>query len=235
MYGFLPWIQSTTTVRDLSTEAALGPGQVINALQSAFSFRGSAEKERLGLMFDVAYNQLGASPSRSGPRGLVNLESDLTTSTGVYDLALRWRFGDREGAIGRPGSWSVVPYAGMRMVQVRLDVGAQITRYAPFSLGPERLASLDHNWVQPMVGTQASLFVSPRLRLFARGDIGGFGLAGSDDLSGNAQVGFGYAVGNNTDLNLSWRYLGLRWANGNGSNGFSLDQNGVEVGVKFFF
>jgi hypothetical protein len=48
-------------------------------------------------------------------------------------------------------------------------------------------------------------------------------------------VGFGYAVGNNTDLNLSWRYLGLRWANGNGSNGFSLDQNGVEVGVKFFF
>jgi hypothetical protein len=235
LYGFLPWIQSTTTLRDLETDAALGPGQVINVLESAFSFRGSAEKDRLGLLFDVAYNQLGANPSRSGPRGLVNLDTDLTATTGVYDLAFRWRFGDREGAIGRPGQWSVVPYAGMRMVQARLDVGIQVTRFAPFSLGPERLGSLDHTWVQPMVGTQASLFLSPRLRLFARGDVGGFGLAGAEDLSGNAQLGFGYAVGNNTDLNLSWRYQGLRWSNGRGNNGFSLDENGVEVGVKFFF
>lgn len=236
LYGFLPWIQSTTTIRDLDTDAALGPGQVINLLQSAFSFRGSAEKEHLGLLFDVAYNQLGANPSRSGPRGLVNLDTELTALTGIYDLALRWRFGDRESAIGQPGRWSVIPYAGMRMVQARLDVAAQITRFAPLSLGPERLGSLDHNWVQPMVGTQASLFLSPRLRLFARGDIGGFGLAGAEDLSGNAQVGFGYAVGNNTDLNLSWRYQGLRWSNGaERSNGFNLSENGVEVGVKFFF
>jgi hypothetical protein len=123
----------------------------------------------------------------------------------------------------------------MRMVQARLDVGAQLTRNGPFSLGPERLASLDHTWIQPVVGTQASLFLSPRLRLFARGDIGGFGLAGAEDLSGNAQVGFGYAVGNNTDLNLSWRYQGLRWSNGTASNGLTLDENGVELGVKFFF
>ncbi|MEB3362099.1 MAG: hypothetical protein VKI42_08270 [Synechococcaceae cyanobacterium] len=236
LYGFLPWIQSTTTIRDFDTQAALGPGQVINVLQSAFSFRGSAEKDQLGLLFDVAYNQLGANPSRSGPRGLVNLDTELTATSGIYDLAMRWRFGDRESAIGQPGRWSVIPYAGMRLVQARLDVAAQVTRFAPFSLGPERLGSLDHTWVQPMVGTQASLFLSPRLRLFARGDIGGFGLAGAEDLSGNAQVGFGYAVGNNTDLNLSWRYQGLRWSNGaERSNGFSLDENGVEVGVKFFF
>lgn len=236
LYGFLPWIQSTTTIRDFDTEAALGPGQVINVLQSAFSFRGSAEKDQLGLLFDVAYNQLGANPSRSGPRGLVNLDTDLTALSGIYDLAMRWRFGDRESAIGQPGRWSVIPYAGMRLVQARLDVAAQITRFAPFSVGKERLGSLDHTWVQPMVGTQASLFLSPRLRLFARGDIGGFGLAGAEDLSGNAQVGFGYAVGNNTDLNLSWRYQGLRWSNGaERSNGFNLDQNGVEMGVKFFF
>jgi hypothetical protein len=235
LYGFLPWIQSTTTIRDFETDAALGPGQVINFLQSAFSLRGSVEKDRLGLMVDVLYSQLGASPSKSGLRGRVNLDTDLTAINGFYDLALRWRLGDREVAIGRPGRWSVVPYAGLRMVQARLDVGAQVTRNGPFSLGPERLATLDHTWVQPVVGTQASLFLSPRLRLFARGDIGGFGLAGAEDLSGNAQVGFGYAVGNNTDLNLSWRYQGLRWSNGTASNGLTLDENGVEMGVKFFF
>lgn len=236
LYGFLPWIQSTTTIRDLETDAALGPGQLLKALQGTYSFRGSVEKERLGLLLDVAYNQLGDEPSRSGPRGLVKLDTDLSSITGVYDLALRWRFGDRESAISRPGRWSVIPYAGMRMVKTRLDVAAQLTRNGPFSLGVERLGSLDRTWVQPVLGTQATMFLSPRLRLFARGDIGGFGLAGAEDLSGNAQVGLGYAVGNNTDLNVSWRYQGLRWSNGaERSNGLSLDQNGVEMGVKFFF
>jgi hypothetical protein len=236
LYGFLPWIQSTTSIRDFDTEAALGLGQVLNALQSTYSFRGSVEKDRLGMLMDVSYNQLGAQPSRSGPRGLMSLDTDLSAITGVYDLALRWRFGDRESAISRPGRWSVIPYAGMRLVQTRLDVAAALSRNGPFSLGVQRLGSLDQTWVQPLLGTQATLFLSPRLRLFARGDIGGFGLAGGEDLSGNAQVGVGYAVGNNTDLNLSWRYQGLRWSNGaERSNGFSLDENGFEMGVKFFF
>ena len=152
LYGFLPWIQSTTTIRDLDTEAALGPGQALNVLESAYSFRGSLEKDRLGLLMDVAYNQLGAEPSRSGPRGQVTLNTDLGAITGVYDLALRWRFGDRESAIGRPGHWTVIPYAGMRMVQTRLDVTAQLTGNVPFRLGVERLGSLDRTWVQPEIG-----------------------------------------------------------------------------------
>jgi len=69
----------------------------------------------------------------------------------------------------------------------------------------ERQGDFGRTWAQPLLGMQASVFVSPKLRLFARGDIGGFGLSGDKDLSGNAQVGLGYAVGNNTDLNLSWQ------------------------------
>ncbi len=42
----------------------------------------------------------------------------------------------------------------------------------------------------------------------------GFGLAGGEDLSGNAQVGLGYAVGNSTQINLSWRCLGIAFDNG---------------------
>jgi hypothetical protein len=46
----------------------------------------------------------------------------------------------------------------------------------------------------------------------------------------------GYALGNNTDLNVSWRYQGIAWNNGaTRSTGFSTDQNGIEIGLKFFF
>jgi hypothetical protein len=87
-----------------------------------------------------------------------------------------------------------------------------------------------------LLGTQATVFLSPRLRAFGRADIGGFGLGGAQDLSGNAQLGLGYAVGNSTDLNLSWRYMGIAYDNGaSRPNGFASYQNGVEVGLKFFF
>ena len=49
-------------------------------------------------------------------------------------------------------------------------------------------------------------------------------------------MGLGYAIGNNTDINLSWRYLGIAYGNGaNQGNSFDTYQNGVELGVKFFF
>jgi hypothetical protein len=77
---------------------------------------------------------------------------------------------------------------------------------------------------------------SRRLQLFARADIGGFGLSGSDDLSGNAQLGLAYAVGNSTQLRLSWRYFGINYNNGGSpDNGFSSYQNGLEAGVKVLF
>jgi hypothetical protein len=117
-------------------------------------------------------------------------------------------------------------------MKLGLDLSLEGPRNRGFS------ASRDYGitWAQPLIGTQASLFLSPKLRIFARGDIGGFGLSGDKDLSGNAQVGLGYAIGNNTDLNLSWRYLGIAYGNAaNRGNSFDTYQNGVELGVKFFF
>ncbi len=71
---------------------------------------------------------------------------------------------------------------------------------------------------------------------FAWGNIDGFGLSGDKDLSGNAHVGLGYAIGNNTDLNFSWSYLDIAYGNAaNRGNSFDACQNGIESGVKFFF
>ena len=236
LYGFLPWVQSSTTVRGFEAETDLSPGQVLQKLQFAFSARASVEKQRLGLLLDAAYNQLGAEPSRTTRRGLLTGSAELTSVTGVYDLAVRWRLGERESAIGRPGQGWLIPYAGVRLVQARLDVSAELQGKGPLAFRLQRQGSLERTWAQPLLGLQGSLFVAPRLRLFARGDLGGFGLAGAEDLSANAQAGLGYAIGNNTDLNLSWRYQGIRWNNGaQRDTGFSSDQNGMELGVKFYF
>ena len=235
LYGFAP-IQSigTTTINGFSTDTDLSLGDVLSKLKWTSSIRGSIENERIGLLTDLSYVKLGQSNATTGRRGLLTGQAEVTAVQGIYDLALRYRFGDRETAVGQPGQFSVIPYAGIRIIDAQLDVSAQVDVGSVISF--QREGSFGRTWVQPLIGTQATVFLSPRLRAFARADIGGFNLSGSDDLSGNAQIGLGYAIGNSTDLNISWRYLGLDYNNGDTpDSGFSSYQNGVEIGLKFFF
>ena len=108
----------------------------------------------------------------------------------------------------------MIPYAGLRLVDAGLGVDAQLRGNGPLGLQLQRQGDLNRTWVQLLIGSQATLFLTDRLRAFGRADIGGFGLGGAEDLSGNAQLGLGYAVGNSTDLNLSWRNVGLAYDNG---------------------
>ncbi|MEX0588427.1 MAG: hypothetical protein WD136_04145 [Cyanobium sp.] len=240
LYGFAPIRTTGTTtvpIRNTSftTDTDLSLGDALSKLKWATSIRGSVENDRIGLLTDLSYVKLGDYGSTTGQRGIFTGKAEVTAVQGIYDLALRYRFGDRETAIGKPGQFSVIPYAGIRIVDAQLDVSAQV-RGSGGLLNFQREGSFGRAWVQPLVGTQATVFLSPKLRAFARADIGGFGLSGSEDLSGNAQIGLGYAVGNNTDLNISWRYFGIDYNNGeNPEGGFSSYQNGVEIGLKFFF
>lgn len=236
LYGFAP-LRTTgeTTVRGFSTETDLSLGEALPLLEFGMALRASVERDRLGLLTDLSYVRLGAERTRTietpGPGGLSG-RGELTTIQGVYDVALRYRFGEREAAIGRAGHFSVIPYAGIRIVQAELGVLADLNDGRLVKEG-----TLDRVWVQPLLGTQAGVFVSPRLQLFARADVGGFGLSGSQDLSGNAQLGLAYAVGNNTQLRISWRYFGIAYNNGEtpDDNGFTSNQNGIELGLKVLF
>ena len=232
IYGFAP-LRTTgdTTVRGFKVESDVTLGEALPLLEFGAALRGSVEHERLGLLTDLSYVRLGAEKVRTGRYGVFSGSGELTTIQGLYDLAVRYRFGDRETAVGRPGQFSVIPYAGLRLVQAELGVSAELLNGRQQPEG-----ALDRTWVQPLLGTQAGVFLSPRLQLFARADIGGFGLSGSDDLSGNAQLGLAYAMGNSTQLRLSWRYFGINYNNGGSpDNGFSSYQNGLEAGVKVLF
>jgi hypothetical protein len=221
----------------------VGLGSILEHLTDIFSLRGSVEYNRIGFQTDLSYVGLGGQTARNFKRTRRffpdlpvpkrTLKTEVATTQGIYDFALRYRFGERERAISTPGAVTVIPYAGVRV----LDLGVETT--STFE-GPLALRSRDFSFgtpiVQPLLGLQGQVFVTPRLRLFARGDLGGFGTNGDVDMSGNAQVGVGYAIGNSTQLDLSWRYLYLARDNGETPNAaYTIDQNGIEVGVKFFF
>ena len=240
LYGPVPLrLDTTTTVvtqnnRSVTTEAVLNLGQVLDNLQWITAVRGSVEKGRWGVLTDLSYTKLGQEDGATTPNGLLTGRASVNVSQGIYDLAVRYRFGEPEAAVGTPGQFSLIPYAGIRVIDAQMDVAAQVDLGNILSV--QRQGNFGRTWAQPLLGTQASLFLSPRLRAFARADIGGFGLGGAKDLYGDAQIGLGYAVGNSTDLNISWRYFGVDYNNGdNPDSGFSSYQNGLEIGLKFFF
>jgi len=235
-YGYLPWVQGTTTIRGFQAETTLAPGQALNLLQSAFSARASAETDRVGLLVDVAYTQLGAERAITSQRGRFTGSAEVPAINGVYDLALRYRLGEPEAAVAKTGNWWLIPYAGVRVIQARLGVDAEVVGNSGRGFQWQSEGTVQRTWSQMLLGTQAAVFLTPTVRLFARADVGGFGLAGDQDLSGNAQAGVGFAIGNNTSLNVSWRYLGLAYNNGNQrATGFTSNQNGIEMGLKFYF
>lgn len=233
LYAPLPFsLDTTTTINGRSTEAQLNLGDVFSALKWTSSLRASVEKGRLGFLTDLSYTKLGEEASQSIPVvGSISttVNANVEASQGIYDFAVRYRFGDPESALGQRGQFSVIPYAGVRVIDANLDVSVQAG-----SAGVN--GNFGRTWAQPLLGTQATVFLAPRLRAFARADIGGFGISGSRDLSGNAQVGLGYAIGNSTDLNISWRYFGIDYNNGDSpDSGFTSFQNGLEIGLKVFF
>lgn len=292
LYGFLP-LRTTnqTTIGGFTAESTLTLGQLLEVLTGTFSFRGSVEHGRLGLLTDISYVSLGQqtafvrsrdriklgdgrilsglealrSRERQGERlgkrlqrlGEVQRErgaiaaklarrlrgegqvtssfrTELSGEQGIYDLALRYRLGARESAVAEPGTVTVIPYAGIRLLDVGMNIDSSL------SIDGFRERAVARSWgspqAQPLLGTQAQVFVAPRLRLFARGDAAGFGISGNDSFSANAQVGVGYAIGNSTQLDLSWRYLHMAANNGKDpENAYVIGENGLELGLKFFF
>lgn len=298
LYGFLPLkVTNRTTIEGFTAETNLSLGQLLEALTSTFSVRGSIEHGRLGLLADLSYvnlqnqtaiersrdrfrvgdgrvlggletyRRITSEEGRADRRGRIverlkdlgevdrqrgelaarlaarergsgsvtrSFRTEVGTEQGIYDVALRYRLGARESAVADPGTVTVIPYAGIRI----LDVGMSIDSLLSSSRGRQVAVAraFGSPVVQPLLGTQAQVFVAPRLRLFARGDAAGFGISGADSYSANAQVGLGYAVGNSTQIDLSWRYLHMAADNGRQRpSAYVVGENGIELGLKFFF
>ncbi|WP_255110393.1 hypothetical protein [Synechococcus sp. RedBA-s] len=104
VYGFLP-LRTTvsTSVRGLTADLDLD--QVLRPLTMAADVRGQE--------------------GRTSPDGIRRLDSSLNNIQGINNLAARYRFGDREEAIAKAGSFSVIPYAGVRFVDMRYDLDVQ--------------------------------------------------------------------------------------------------------------
>jgi len=225
---------STVTANDFQGRTQLPPGQLRKLLEFIGSVRGSIERENLGLMIDAAYVRLGSQFSTNIAGGLFTGEGRISLSLGVYDAAVRYRFGIPEADARESGTATVVVYAGVRVIDLWADIDAEVK--GPFGYEMKDKGEVERVWAQPLIGVSGSVVLLPNLRVFARADAGGFGLEGLQDCSGNAQLGLGYALCPSLQTNLSWRYRRLAWKSfDEPTYGFTNDQKGFDLGQNFWF
>ena len=176
-----------------------------------------------------------------------DLDLDVEANQTIVDLAFRYR----GGAIQKPrmekGSSSFLGVFGARIIDANIRTNLTLKKKATVTVEGQRLnreftreleeasnSSYGNTWVQPMLGVFGTYAISEDWQAFAYLDAGGFGLSGEQDLSGTAQVGIAYALGNSAQASLSYKYFGLDYAGG-GGNSYSVNQSGVNLGLRWLF
>ena len=176
-----------------------------------------------------------------------DLDVDVDANQTIVDLAFRYR----AGAIQKPrmekGSTSFIGLLGARVIDANINTswsvrnestvsveGRVVSRENTRELERASSESFGNTWVQPLIGAFGTYAISEDWQAFAYLDAGGFGLSGEQDLSGTAQAGIAYALGNSAQISLSYKYFGLDYAGG-GGNAYSVDQSGVNLGLRWLF
>ena len=180
------------------------------------------------------------------------IDLDTTFNQTVVDLAARFR----AGAIAKPrmeaGDVSFVGLIGARIVDATMDVDVEFendveyksTSNRPGVLIPKEAKakferdwdeSWSNTWVSPLIGMQTTYAFSDQWQAFLYLDAAGFGVSGRRDLSGTAQAGISYTLGNSTQLSLGYKYWGLDFAGHGSDDHYDVTQHGVNLGLRLFF
>ena len=192
-------------------------------------------------------NTLGFSSDRIRVDTKNKIDATVETSQFIYDLAVRYRAGDIQKPKMEKGSASFVGFVGARFIDGWMTTTIDVERKTKLSadgrfLNREETRKFEksasgtwaNTWVQPLIGMLATYALSEDWQAFAYLDAGGFGLAGERDLTGTAQAGIAYALGNSAQASLSYKYFGLDYAGGSG-NGYTSRQSGINFGLRWLF
>ena len=191
--------------------------------------------------------RLGYSTDRVRFEGKGKADVTIETSQFIYDLAVRYRAGEVQKPKMEKGTGSFVGFVGARFIDGWMTTTIDVERENSLSVDGELISgertkkfersvsgTWANTWVQPLIGMLATYAISEDWQAFAYLDAGGFGLAGERDLTGTAQAGIAYALGNSAQASLSYKYFGLDYAGGSG-NGYTSRQSGINFGLRWLF
>lgn len=203
-------------IRNTSVEFDVGFDDIFENLDFAAIARMEARNGRIGLYLDPVFGQVSADGDSGGAD--VEVETDLF----LLDFGALYRVLDRRTESGRAHVAEIS--LGGRYFYSDTDLD--------FAVVADRERSSD--FVDLTVGGLYGMDVTDRLGVLIRGDVGGFGLGSSSELSWNVAGLASWSFGRAGRLWAGYRLLDIDQDDG-GASGYDLRISGPLVGYEFVF
>lgn len=179
-YGWLTAINGDIGIRNLpSANLDLSIGDVLSHFDGAIMGAFSATNGNWTLLADIVWAQLSADASR--PVGSVLPQLSITQRLLVGSGVVGYRL-----PVG-PDNFRLSGTVGFRYQRLTVDSSLSFAG-TPIALSDTSV----HDWLDPTVGLMLQWKINEKWFLNALGDVGGFGLAASSNLSAQAFASIGY-------------------------------------------
>ena len=186
-YVWIPTVSGDIGLGAQGIPLNLNAGDLLDVFEIGGLIRGEVRhKSGWGVSADYIFADLG-----TGFDILIG-DADADISAGIFELAVNRRI--------KSGADAIDVYAGVRRWEADVDVDIETFLFSGN-------ITVGDSWTDPLVGVRYLHPISPRWRLIAQGDVGGFG-AGSE-FSWNTAFGVSYATSDHMQFQIVYRTLSV--------------------------
>ena len=219
LYLFALGMDGRLAVRGQEADVDLSFSDILEDLEMAATLHLDANKResRWGWFADVFWSSLGR-----------NFDNDL----GEYDLNMIYVEGAGTYGFGE----NLELLAGLRYTDMDMTLDLRPPIQPPIEPGPGAIrVSGDQNWTDLMIGGRYRARFGERWGFSARGDLAGFGISKSSDLTWNVVLLGQFKVASRVGLILGYRWFDVDYENTDDRFVFDVRQAGPVFALSYSF
>jgi len=218
--------EGNVDVGPVRTEIDLDASDIFSGLDFAIEGGIAVSNGDWSFMFYGSYFNLGADVTSQQPLSVAKTDMDYELT--ILDLAVGKRLG--RGPMGA-GEWRVDLLGGLRYWEQKVE----IKQSDPIGFDP--MIDRRDDWVDAFVGGRVILDVNDDVAIWFRGDIGGFSIGSSADLTWTLTTMLEWKLSDTWVLVAGYRYVDVEWDKGSRPRRIEFDYkiHGPIIGVSIRF
>lgn len=216
-YMLFPNMNGDVGIGGITMDVSANPGDIFSNLDFGAMLYFEASNDKFAIIFDLLYMDLG----KDGTTPL--LERKVNVNMDQLGITLN-------------GLYRITPWAEVGIGGRFNSIGSKFNIDSGDIILPGQDLSMDQTWFDPLIVTRfMKQFNNKKWRVGVLADIGGFGLG--SDFSWQLNPFAGYRFSKLFEIDAAWRWLGMNYKTGSGTNAFLYDMviSGPEIGLLFHF
>jgi len=213
LYLFALGMDGSMVVRGQEADVDVSFSDILEDLEMAASLHVDANKRESnwGWFFDLFWASLGQNLEQ--PSGEYDLNMAYVEGAGTYNLGESFEL-----------------LAGLRYTSMDLTLDIR----PPDPIQPRRVEG-DQSWTDLMVGGRVATAPGKRFRFWARGDLAGFGISNSSNLTWNVALMGQLNVSRRVGLILGYRWLDIDYEDKDALFAMDVLQSGPILALSYSF